>query len=87
MAYMASPEERAKYLRRVENAAGAAVSNGCTPDEVRRAVEAGMAQVAAEQARVEAARSGMSLPGSHEPAAHAPRAATSALDAWAQQVA
>lgn len=83
MAYMASPEERAKYLRRVENAAGAAVSNGCTPDEVRRAVEAGMAEVADELARVAAAQAA----ATPSPVAPAPRAATPALDAWAQRVA
>jgi len=51
MAYMATPEERQRYLRRARMAAAAALGNGCTVDEVRAAVEDGIAEVQAEEAR------------------------------------
>lgn len=84
MAYMASPEERARKLRLLESAAASAIGNGCTPDEVRRAVEAGIADELRVEAQRQAARSGAATPRPTEPA---PRAATSALDAWAATVA
>lgn len=84
MAYVASPEERARKLRLAESAAAAAIGNGCTPDEVRRAVEAGIADEMRVEAQRQAARSGGSMPGSLEPGS---RAATPALDTWAASVA
>ena len=43
MAFINTPEEQERYLHRVECAAGAAVGNGCSPETVRRVVEAGIA--------------------------------------------
>jgi hypothetical protein len=51
MAYVASAEERQRYLRRARQAAGAALDNGCTLDEVVQAVEEGIAEVQAERER------------------------------------
>jgi hypothetical protein len=85
MAYMGSPEERAKYLRRAEMAAAAALGNGCTPDEVRRAVETGIADELKLEAQRQAAQSGTPLPGPSEPPGS--RVTTPALDAWASRFA
>lgn len=84
MAYIATPEDRARKLRLAESAAAAAIGNGCTPDEVRRAVEAGIADEMRVEAQRRAARAGTATPTSPAPG---PRADTAALDAWAATVA
>ncbi len=81
MVYVASPEDQARYLRRVRQAAGAALDNGATEDQVLEQVRAGLDEVHAERSRAAAARAGTS----REPAPA--RTGTSALDAWAAQVA
>ena len=76
MAYVATPDEQARKLRAVRMAAASAVGNGCDPDEVRRQVEAGIAEVQEMTAHRAEVRDTPST-----------RAATPALDAWSAQVA
>lgn len=76
MAYVATPDEQARKLRAVRMAAASAVGNGCDPDEVRRQVEAGIAEVLEMNSQRAEVLDGPS-----------PRPATPALDAWSAQVA
>lgn len=75
MAYIATPDEQARKLRAVRMAAASAVGNGCDADEVRRQVEAGIAEVLEMYSR-----------RTEVPDVSA-RPATPALDAWSTQVA
>ncbi len=86
MTFNPTPEEQAQKLRAAECAAGSAMGWGCSPNDIRAAVEAGIADYLNDQEQLRAVRAG-------EPAEQPPPskgwtpAATPALDAWAAQVA
>lgn len=67
--------DRQRKLRLAQSAAASAVGNGCDPDEVRRAVEAGIAEALALNARFDNRRSEWP-----------PAPAGGALDDWAHRV-
>lgn len=82
MAYVASPEEQARYLRRLENAAANAIGNGCTVEQAREAFETGIRAELETRGRVselDAAAGGPPL--ATAPVWEADRGATPALAA------
>lgn len=80
--YIASAAEQERKLRLVESAAASAVGNGCDPDEVRRRVEAGIAESVALINR----RSGERLPGTAPVTSIDASRGRTALDTWADAV-